>query len=140
MENLEKETSVNGFMDFIKSAVPTIGILSCVGYVTKKMLENRVFKMTSHIFLQVVGKDLRITLSSGLTLESAPSVAIAVKDGAENKKYLSVPATHEVVAHEGELGSSAGVIVLKDAMIGYEDDEELELDITVNYSASRGML
>lgn len=116
------------------------GLLSCVGYITKKMLEGRIFKLTSHIFLQIVGQDLKITLSSGLSLESAPSVNIMVKDGAENKKFLNVQALPETVAYGEGLENAKGAVVLKGALAGYDDDDELELDITVNYSAPKGML
>lgn len=114
------------------------GIVSCVGYITKKMIEGRVFKLTSHIFLQIVGKDLKITLASGMALESAPSITLSVKDGAENKKYLNIQAQPEVMEYN-DGGNSTGVILLENALDGYNDDDELELDVTVRYAAPKDM-
>ncbi len=122
------EVSSNGLVD---------GIVSCVGYVTKKLIGDRVFKLTTHIYLQIKGNDLIITLSSGLSLTSAPSIALAVNDGAENKQFLDVQAQPEIVLN-ADGGSSTGMIVLPNAMEGYSDDDEMELDVTLKYAAPQG--
>lgn len=99
------------------------GVLSCLGYFTKKLIE-RPFNLNSHIILQMIGKNLKITLSGGLKLESGHSLTLGTSAGGELKRFNTIDAT---LANAGDNATGETCILLPNVLADYSDDDELEL-------------
>lgn len=100
-----------------------IGMLSCLGYFTKKMIE-RPFNLNAHIVLQMIGKNLKITLSGGLEVQSGHSLTLGTSAGGELKRFNTVAATS---GNADENAAGGTYILLANALSDYADDDELEL-------------
>ncbi|MBS5205758.1 MAG: hypothetical protein KHZ50_18615 [Bacteroides ovatus] len=97
------------------------GIMSCLGYFTKKMLEIP-FRLNSHITLQMIGKSLQITLSAGLQLKTGQALTLGTTGGGEQRRFNTVTAVTD-----GETNAKGSYILLPNALADYKDDDELEL-------------
>lgn len=100
-----------------------IGVLSCLGYFTKKLIESP-FKLNSHIVLQMIGKHLKITLIGGLEVQSGRSLTLGTSAGGELKRFNTIDATS---GSAGDNAAGETYILLPNALADYADDDELEL-------------
>lgn len=100
-----------------------IGVLSCLGYFTKKLIE-RPFNLNSHIVLQMIGKSLKITLSGNLKLESGRSLTLGTSAGGELQRFNTIDATS---GSAGDNAAGETYILLPNVLADYADDDELEL-------------
>jgi len=98
------------------------GVLSCIAYfVLNELIGGK--DISTHISLRAIGKDLRITLSADLCPIQGQSFTIKGSNGGEEKRFNSVVAS----AVENGIEGAGRCILLKGALDGFKDDDELEL-------------
>jgi hypothetical protein len=95
-------------------------ILSCLGYFTKGNLATP-FNLTAKIVLQSIGLDIQISLAPGLQIMQGQSLEVRSVGDGEVKRYNEV--TPMITAEE----DGTTVLVLKNALDGFKDEDELSL-------------
>lgn len=98
------------------------GVISCLAYVTKGILKIGK-KLNAHLTLKAVNDDLQIILSVDLKPVSVQSVTISALNGGEQKRFNFVGA----MPIESASNDTEYRIVLKDALKGFQEDDDLEI-------------
>lgn len=99
------------------------GVISCLAYVTKGILKLGK-KLNAHLMLKAVNDDLQIILSVDLKPVSVQSVTISALNGGEQKRFNFVGAMPIESANSSDTEYR---IVLKDALKGFQEDDDLEI-------------
>ena len=99
------------------------GIISCLGYFTKKMLDKPLC-LNSHIIIEAIGNSLKVTLRGGLEVQYGQGLSIRQSDGGAEKNFSKVFATREVKDTVVTDGSDA-YIMLDNALDDYEMEDDL---------------
>lgn len=98
------------------------GVLSCIAYAVLRELVGGK-DISTHISLRAIGKDLRITLSADLNPVQGQAFTIKGGNGGEEKRFNAVSAS----AIESSADGTQKCILLKGALDGFEEDDELEI-------------
>lgn len=99
------------------------GVISCLGYFTKKMLDKPLY-LNSHIVIEAIGNSLKISLRGGIEVQYAQGLSIRQSDGGAEKNFSKVFATRD--AKESLVSDDSDAYVLLDnALDGYEMDDDL---------------
>jgi hypothetical protein len=96
----------------------SVSILSCLGYFTKGNLSTP-FNLTAKITIRAIGLDIQISLAQGLEILKGQSLEVRSVGEGEIKRFNEV---NPSLASE-EDGST--VLLLKDALAGFKDEDEL---------------
>jgi hypothetical protein len=95
-------------------------ILSCLGYFTKGNLTNP-FNLTAKISIRAIGLDIQISLAPGLEILQGQSLEVRSVGDGEVKRFNEVDPC--LTAEE----DGTTVLLLKDALAGFKDEDELSL-------------
>jgi hypothetical protein len=95
-------------------------ILSCLGYFTKGNLVNP-FNLTAKISIRAIGLDIQISLAPGLKILQGQSLEVRSVGDGEVKRFNEVSPC--LTAEE----DGTTVLLLKDALAGFKDEDELSL-------------
>lgn len=98
------------------------GVISCLAYVTKGILKIGK-KLNAHLMLKAVNDDLQIILSVDLKPVSVQSVTVSALNGGEQKRFNFVGAT----SIESDNNDPEYKIILKNALKGFQEDDDLEI-------------
>lgn len=99
------------------------GIISCLGYFTKKMLDKPLC-LNSHIMIEAIGNSLKISLRGGLEVQYGQGLSIRQSDGGAEKNFSKVFATREGEDNVVIDGSDA-YIMLDNVLDGYGMEDDL---------------
>jgi hypothetical protein len=95
-----------------------VGLLSCLGYFTKGNLSTP-FNLTAKITIRAIGLDIQISLAKGLEILKSHSLEVRSVGEGEIKRFKEVNPTQAAE----EDGST--VLLLKNALAGFKDEDEL---------------